>query len=53
MSDPVKKAIDSIGKKRYPAIEADKKLAKMTPKELAIRREVIKNSKIRPGDFVK
>jgi hypothetical protein len=38
--DPAKKAIDSIGKpKKHPALEAEKKLAKMSPEEFVKRRE--------------
>ena len=53
-SDPAKRAIDSIGKpKRYHAVEAEKKLDKMSPEELVIRREMMKHYKINPADIVK
>lgn len=52
--DPAKKAIDSIGKpKRYPALEAEKILAKMSPEELAVRQEMMKHYKINPANIVK
>ena len=42
-NDPVKKAIDSIGKpKRRHALEAEEKFAKMTPDEKILRREEMK-----------
>lgn len=51
-SDVAQKAIDSIGKPKVrDALEAEKKLAKMSPEELELRLKMKKHYKIRPNDI--
>lgn len=51
MKDPAKKAVDSIGKpKRHRAIEAEKKLAKMSPEDVFLRRQEMKGKSKRGGE---
>lgn len=49
--DVVQKAINSIGKRIHPAVEAEKKLAKMSEVDKLVRAEETKNAKIRPEDL--
>lgn len=52
--DPAKRAIDSIGKpKERRALDADKKLAKMGPEELFLRKEAMKHYKPDPTNIVR
>lgn len=51
--DVAQKAIESIDKpKKRPALEAEKKLAKMSAEELALLFEMKKHYGIRPQDIV-
>lgn len=50
--DIIQKAIKSIGKRTYPAFEADKKLARMSEQEKFERAEEVKNAKINPSEFI-